>query len=191
MDDVPDYIVSDKDKLAPKLLERKDFSGTVAYDAKPSRRVLIIGASGQVGGALVEAFGAENVIGTYSQLPCTGMVHFDLAAAAKDAKLAEDLMTMCKPEIVCICAGRTWVDGCENEGEIPQLVNCDGPRAVTKAAIACCARTVYYSTDYVFDGKQEGKIYDEDDACGPVNVYGKAPVYFPSWHFIEARWKPP
>ena len=28
---------------------------------------------------------------------------------------AEDLMTMCKPEIVCICAGRTWVDGCESE----------------------------------------------------------------------------
>ena len=174
LDDVPDYIMSDKDKNAPKLLDREKFQGTVASNAKPLRRILVIGASGQVGGALVEAFGAENVIGTYSQVQCDGMVHFDLAAAAKDTQLAEDLMTMCKPEVVCICAGRTWVDGCENEGNIPQLVNCDGPRAVAKAAKACGARTVYYSTDYVFKGDVEGKTYTEDEPVGPVNIYGSS-----------------
>jgi hypothetical protein len=55
---------------------------------------------------------------------------------------------------------------------VPQLVNCDGPRAVARAARAAGARTVYYSTDYVFGGEHEGKIYTEDDAVGPVNVYG-------------------
>lgn len=174
LDDVPDYVMSDKDRNAPKLVDLEKFKGTVAVgDEKPLRRVLVIGASGQVGGALVEAYGAKNVVGTYSKVPCDGMVHFDLEAAAKDAQLAEDLMTMCKPEIVCICAGRTWVDGCENEGDLPQLVNCDGPRAVAKAAKACGARTVYYSTDYVFDGARFGQIYKEDDDVGPVNVYGE------------------
>ena len=61
-----------KDKNAPKLLEREAFRGTIAADdATPRRRVLVIGASGQVGGALVEAFGAAVVIGTYSKVPNT------------------------------------------------------------------------------------------------------------------------
>jgi dTDP-4-dehydrorhamnose reductase len=37
-----------------------------AGEEAPLRRVLVIGASGQVGGALREAFGASHVIGTYS-----------------------------------------------------------------------------------------------------------------------------
>jgi hypothetical protein len=44
---------------------------------------------------IVEAYGAASVIGTYSKVPCDGMVHFDLEAAAKDATLAEAGLYSC------------------------------------------------------------------------------------------------
>ena len=169
LEDIATYIMSNKDRQAPNLLDHEMFSGCAVEGTK---RVLVIGASGQVGGALVEAFGSHNVIGTYSNSTRVGMVHFDLKTAAKDPQYVKNLMTLCRPEIVCICAGRTWVDGCENEGDLPFLVNRDGPRMVARYARACGARTVFYSTDYVFDGKSKGHFYAESDEVGPVNVYG-------------------
>ncbi len=164
--DIPSYIISDKDNNSPALIDRKIFADVLKTCVSPPKRILIIGASGQVGGALVEAFGMENVIGTYNSTPCEGMVPFDLESATKDPRKVEDLFTMCRPEIVCICAGRTWVDRCEVEGRLPYIVNCEGPRLLVRAAKAYGARSVYYSTDYIFDGHRAGKVYDENDPAG-------------------------
>jgi dTDP-4-dehydrorhamnose reductase/dTDP-4-dehydrorhamnose 3,5-epimerase len=173
LEDIDTYIMSDKDKRAPNLLLHEEFVGTVARNS-PRKRVLIIGASGQVGGALVEAFGRENVIGTYSNNVRTGMIHFDLEAAAKDPEYVKFFITLCRPETVCICAGRTWVDGCENEGDLPFLVNRDAPRMVARFARACGGRTIFFSTDYVFDGEKEGQCYTESDVAMPLNIYGSS-----------------
>lgn len=174
--DLSEYLLSAKDMGAPNLLALGIFRGScggISNEVKPLRRILIIGASGQVGGALVEAFGAENVIGTCNKAQCTGMVHFDLQAAANDQQLAEDLMTMCHPEIVVICAeSKTWDDGCGNLSEIPMLVNCEGPRNVARMAHRCGAKTVFFSTAFVFDGAKEEKFYTEEDIANPTNVYG-------------------
>lgn len=51
--------MSEKDRSAPSLSSLK-----LSVPAKPVQRNLIIGASGQVGGALVEALGKQNCIGT-------------------------------------------------------------------------------------------------------------------------------
>jgi len=53
------YIMSEKDRSAPNLS-----SLNLSLPAKPLGRNLIIGASGQVGGALVEALGISNCVGT-------------------------------------------------------------------------------------------------------------------------------
>ena len=58
---------SEKDMRAPNLADLKDFEGAEVTGRPPLRRLLVIGASGQVGGALLEAFGEENMIGTYIQ----------------------------------------------------------------------------------------------------------------------------
>ena len=171
LDDVQEYILSGKDKVAPNLQEREEFDMSIG---DPKKRVLIVGASGQVGGALSEASQSEHVIGTFSQNVCDGMVHFDLQAAAKDPSLADDLITMCSPHIVCICAGMTWVDGCENAGATPYLINSEGPRLLVRAAKRCGSKTVFYSTDYVFDGRREGYIFTESDQINPLNVYGRS-----------------
>lgn len=172
LEGVPNYVMSEKDAKAPNLADIHGFQQVLKGADKSLRRILIIGASGQVGGALVEAFGEQHVIGTYSSAYSPGMLKFDLQDAAREPKLARDLLMSCRPEVVCICAGRTWVDGCENEGNIPHLVNTAGPREVVRAAKAVGATCVYFSTDYVFSGDEEGKLYKESMACSPVNVYG-------------------
>jgi len=169
LDAAHQIILSRKDRLAPKLNEWMDLpTGPL------KKRILIIGASGQVGGALAEAFKSEHIIGTYSHNSGEGLVHFDLEEAAKDPSLAVDLIDMCSPHIVCICAGMTWVDGCENAGDAPFLINCEGPRSLVRAAKRRGSKTVFYSTDYVFDGLIKGHTYTESDRVNPVNVYGQS-----------------
>lgn len=83
---------------------------------------------------------------------------------------------MVRPTCVCICAGFTWVDGCESKPLHANHMNCAGPANVAAAARALGVKTVWYSTDYVFDGgmaKGSGP-YAESDAPAPLNVYGSS-----------------
>ena len=143
----------------------------------------MVGGSGQVGAALVEAFGERNCVGTYCGTPVDGMVPFDLAKAAMDPSLATALLESVRPTCVCICAGFTWVDGCESKPLHANHMNCAGPAAVAAAAKALGngCKVVWYSTDYVFDGAAAtggagatAGPYKETDAPSPLNVYGSA-----------------
>merc|ERR1712087_137071 len=163
---------SPKDTAAPTLSVRRPH-----LSARTSRgRILIIGASGQVGGALMEAFGPQDCIGTYSGTKVQGMIQFDLAQCAMQPQLADDLMQTVYPTLVCICAGFTWVDGCEKDAPKANAMNNAGPATVAAAAKAHGARVVWYSTDYVFDGGVKGKAgpYGEDDPVSPLNIYGSS-----------------
>ena len=68
---------------------------------RPLGRALVVGASGNVGGAIEEKYGAANVIGTYKNEARTedGYVYLDIEAVAEDETLAEEIMTMCRPEV--------------------------------------------------------------------------------------------
>ena len=68
-------------------------------------------------------------------------------------------------------AALTNVDACEADPEAATAVNDGGTRTVAEAAHACGARVLYLSTDYVFAG--DAAPYGEDDAPGPLNVYGR------------------
>jgi dTDP-4-dehydrorhamnose reductase len=135
---------------------------------------LIVGAAGQVGGALLEALAAQNLpaVGTVSRVARAGCDVFDLDAAATDPALASALLARVRPSVVSIAAGFTHVDGCEDDPARAMRVNRDGPAALAKAARAHGARTVYYSTEYVFDGV--AGPYGEDDVPHAVSVYGES-----------------
>lgn len=135
---------------------------------------VIVGAAGQVGGALLEALAAEGLpaVGTVSRVPREGCDVFDLGAAADDPALAAALVARHRPSVVCIAAGFTHVDGCEDDPARAMRVNRDGPGALAKAAREHGARTVYYSTEYVFDGV--AGPYAEDDVAHAVSVYGES-----------------
>lgn len=160
-------ILSAKDKIAPTVYDRRPH--LKVRNLQPRRRILVIGASGQVGSALVEEYGPWNCVGTFCSTPVAGMVKFDLIEAAETA---EALMQMVKPECVFICAGWTSVDSCEGDPSRAHAVNTAGPAAVARAAAAAGAKTVYFSTEYVFDGR-EGP-YAETDSATPLSVYGRS-----------------
>lgn len=126
----------------------------------------------------MEAFGERNCIGTYCGSPVSGMTQFDLAKAAMNPQLAIDLLQTCYPSCVCICAGFTWVDGCESKPAHANQMNCAGPATVAKAAKDLGIKVVWYSTDYVFDGLTDGGKsagpYSEDEPPSPLNVYGSS-----------------
>ena len=133
-------------------------------------RVLVVGAGGQVGGALCAALGVR-AIGTWRTPPPEGLAA-DLEEMAARPSLAEELVARAAPEAVVVAAGMTWVDGCERQPELAATVNRDGPAALARAAAGAGARTAYLSTEYVFDGT-EGP-YDEDRPLSPLSAYGRS-----------------
>ena len=77
------------------------------------------------------------------------------------------------PDIVINAAGYTDVDGAEINPITAFTINADGAANVAKAAKEGQAVSVYFSTDYVFDGTK-GKPYVEEDEPNPVGVYARS-----------------
>jgi dTDP-4-dehydrorhamnose reductase len=73
-----------------------------------------------------------------------------------------------RPALVLHAAAWTDVDGAETDSEGAARVNVEG----TQNVVALGAPVVYFSTDYVFDGRKNGP-YVESDVPGPVSVSGR------------------
>jgi dTDP-4-dehydrorhamnose reductase len=71
------------------------------------------------------------------------------------------------------CAAYTDVDKVEDEPNIANAVNAEGPRNLARIARERNVQFIHLSTDYVFDGKK-GMEYLETDATNPPGVYGKS-----------------
>lgn len=78
-----------------------------------------------------------------------------------------------RPEAIVNCAAFTDVDGAESNERAAYAANSDGPANLAAAAKEHGARFVTISTDYVFDGANEG-FYTETDAPAPLGVYAKS-----------------
>jgi dTDP-4-dehydrorhamnose reductase len=118
-----------------------------------SRRVLITGAGGQLGHALVEAFAGDEVVGlTRADWDVTG---------PPPAGLGE-------VDLVVHAAAWTDVDGAESDPQGAAAVNVGG----TAHAAELRVPLVYVSTDYVFDGSKQTP-YVESDAPNPLSAYGR------------------
>ncbi len=123
-----------------------------------------------MGGALLACLG-ERAVGSWRSPPLGGLAA-DLEALAGSPEAARRLVDAAGADVVVVAAGMTWVDGCEREPELAAKVNRDGPAALAAAAAAGGARTVYLSTEYVFDGT-DGP-YVEDDPVRPLSIYGRS-----------------
>lgn len=122
-------------------------------------RVLLTGASGQLGSALCEVFGYETVIP--KDLP-----DFDLTRPSVEEEIIGSA-----PDLIIHAGAYTDVDGAEREPDLAMSVNAMGTEQIARAAVRLGARLIYISTDYVFDGKQQIP-YREDDSPRPINRYG-------------------
>jgi dTDP-4-dehydrorhamnose reductase len=72
-----------------------------------------------------------------------------------------------RPELVLHAAAWTGVDDAETDPEGAERVNVVGTRNV----VGLGAPVVYFSTDYVFDGRKHAP-YAESDRPNPLGVYG-------------------
>ena len=132
---------------------------------------MVIGGEGQVGGALLEALGDRPVVVTQRRRP-EEPSYLDLGSAARCVPTLQPYMASRGVGVVFIAAGMAWVDGCEQRPDQAYAINRDGAAAVARMAREVGARTVYYSTEYVFDGR--GGPYSEEVAPNPISVYGKS-----------------
>jgi dTDP-4-dehydrorhamnose reductase len=124
-------------------------------------RILITGAEGQIGRALVGSVptGVDTVALGRSQLDIT-----------REAEVLRGVRSL-RPDLVVNAAGYTAVDRAETEPDAAQAVNAEGARWLARAAAEVGARLVHFSTDYVFDGSQ-ARPYLPGDLPRPLNVYG-------------------
>lgn len=126
-------------------------------------RVLLTGASGQVGTALLRS-APEHM---QCHIPSRALLDLRDPASIRSA------VASFRPELIINAAAYTQVDKAEAERDLAFAVNVDGPRHLAEAArgISDC-RLIHLSTDYVFDGRASS-AYKTGDATNPVNFYGR------------------
>ena len=120
--------------------------------------MVITGASGQVGGELVKLF---------PEAWAPGRAEMDLADAGSIRRYLRER----KPRWILNPAAYTAVDKAETEPELARAINTDAVAVIGEEARRLGAVVVHFSTDYVFPGDGD-KPYTEDDATGPLGVYG-------------------
>ena len=124
-------------------------------------KVLILGATGLLGKALVREWTGDQVL-------AMGSRDVDIRDAAK----VREIVGKARPDWIVLAAAYTDVDGCESHRELAFAVNRDGAVNVAEAARQSGARLIFLSSDYVFDGRKTSP-YEVDDRRSPQSVYGR------------------
>ena len=132
------------------------------------RTVLILGAKGMLGQALVRCYGEDEgyrVIGW-------DIEDIDVT----DFPEAERKIREVSPAVILNAIAYNAVDQCEeNDDEYQKalLLNAEVPEFLARLAQTLEAAFVHYSTDYVFDGESESG-YAEDALPHPLSRYGQS-----------------
>ena len=131
-------------------------------------RVLVVGASGQVGTQVLRILPSGSAIPTSRRAEKPGWTALDLATVSEAE--ANELDRRFEITAIYCIGGMTYVDGCESTPELARRINCKGPAILAATAAKHGARFVYFSTDYVFNGRNGP--YAEDEPGDPIDAYG-------------------
>jgi dTDP-4-dehydrorhamnose reductase len=123
-------------------------------DPLRTRHVVVTGAGGQLGAALLESFPGAR-----------GLARADWDVTLPPPPLGD-------VDLVLHAAAWTDVDGAEADPQTAAAVNVGG----TQHAAELGAPLVYFSTDYVFDGSKR-EPYTESDAPSPLSAYGRTKLH--------------
>ena len=136
-------------------------------------RVVVTGASGQLGTYLVDwlvAEGHDTVAWSRSTRGERGgqpLVPVDLT----DAVLTERALAEADPDVIVHAAAMSAAEQVRDNPTQAQAINVEGTRRLADWCGRRSRRLVYTSTDLVFDGTKSW--YREDDPAEPILAYGR------------------
>ena len=137
--------------------------------------VLVTGAEGLLGTAIVEAFQPS------ARVVALARRHLDLTDdAAVDERLRRE-----RPDVIINCAADNDVDGAETQPLRALALNAFAVRELARAADQIGATLVHYSSDFVFDGTTS-RPYVETDEPNPQGVYAASKL-LGEWFALETR----
>jgi dTDP-4-dehydrorhamnose reductase len=138
-------------------------------------RILLTGASGQLGSYLLRALHNHEVVAW------TGSRRGELlgcplhAVDLRDADRVRAAFRAARPDIVVHTAALAAVGDCYRDPVAATAINVGGSTCLAEEAATAGARLVHVSTDLVFDGQHAP--YREDDPPAPLSVYGRSKAH--------------
>jgi len=124
-------------------------------------KVAIIGSNGQLGSDLLETF-------TRHRHKVAGLTHAEIDV--DQIVSVRTVLGEIRPEVVLNTAAFHNVPKCEEDPARAFSVNSIGALNVAQVCDELRSANVYFSTDYVFDGKKKSP-YKESDLPNPLNIY--------------------
>ncbi|MEO0559428.1 MAG: dTDP-4-dehydrorhamnose reductase [Bacteroidota bacterium] len=128
----------------------------------PPRRLLILGARGQVGLELTHSLASLGQVIGLDRADC------DLT----DLTRLPEIIRQHRPDVIVNAAAYTAVDRAESEPKLAHRINAEAPGVLAEVARQLDALLVHYSTDYVFDGTAT-RLIPETEPTNPLGVYGR------------------
>jgi dTDP-4-dehydrorhamnose reductase len=127
-------------------------------------RILVTGASGQLGREVVGMFERQGY-----EVIAPDRQQMDFLQPGQVADVAGRL----RAGWVVNCAAYTQVDKAESEAGDAFTINCESAGRLAAAVAEYGGSLLHVSTDFVFDGASS-RPYREDDATNPLSVYGRS-----------------
>ena len=139
-------------------------------------KIIVTGCKGQLGTEIIKQLreGRSELGPLPEKLMNATVIPVDLPELdITNYKMVDDFIRRQRPDVIINCAAYTNVDGCEVNHDAAFKANALGPRNLAQAAEKTGARLVHVSTDYVFSGRENGGIaQDEATIPGPISAYG-------------------
>lgn len=146
------------------------WSDAGASPSGPRLRILLLGASGFVGGGLWSSLAHRHeVVGTFATRPAEGLVHADLCDERRLASLAAGGF-----DLVIHAAGLVPLEAAEADPALAHRLNVRPVEVLLDAVRGPGTKLLLLSSDNVFDGTRDR--YTEEDPTSPVNAYGRTKV---------------
>lgn len=148
-------------------------------------RVVICGASGQLGSELRAVYGARG----------DEVLAFDMDLDITLYDVVMERIPALAPDLLINSAAHVEADEAESDPELSYRVNFTGTQNLALAARRAGCPLVFLSSDYVFDGNK-GEAYNEFDEPHPRGVYARAklaaeryiPGIAPEHYIFRTQW---
>jgi dTDP-4-dehydrorhamnose reductase len=127
------------------------------------KRIVVIGTGGRLGAAIAR----------HLRLSGHAVIGFDRKGLdLTSPAMIADRLSLLDFDAVIISGALTSLEQCLDEPDLARQTNAEGPQHIATIAAHKKARTIYISTDYVYDGSHPGRR-KETDPTVPTSVYGQ------------------